>query len=83
MFDKLFWIHNLNIKYIILGFDHCFLFKKEKKVTFHTHTYHITKNKVTLYFYNIYENAIVFVFVFIENENVEKLYSFFIFKSNS
>ena len=53
-----------------------YIFKK--KVVFLTHiSHHIKKN---LYFHNIYEY--VTLFVFIENENVKKLYSFFVFKSN-
>ena len=57
-------------------FVHCFILKK--KIVFLTHTsYHKKKN---LYFHNIYEY--VTLFVFIENENVKKLYSFFVFKSN-
>ena len=44
------------------------------KVTFLTHIHHITKIKVTLYLHNIYKYAIIFVFI--ENNNVEKLFSF-------
>ena len=42
VFGKLFWIHNLSIKYIISGFGHCFLFfiffKKSKFSHLHTIT---------------------------------------------
>ena len=42
VFGKLFWIHNLGIKYIISGFGHCFLFfiffKKSKFSHLHTIT---------------------------------------------
>ena len=47
-------------------------------VTFLTHTRYITKKNVTLCFHNIYEYVVVFVFI--ENKNIEKLFSFFIFK---
>ena len=74
VFGKLFLIHNLGIEYIIPRFGHCFLFLKHK-ITSVTHTLHITKKKkVTICFHNIYEY--ITVFLFIDNKNTEKLYSF-------
>ena len=57
----------------------CSLFYIKKKKSSFSHS-HITSHKKKLYFHNIYEY--VTLFVFIENENVKKLYSFFVFKSN-
>ena len=74
VFSKLFLIYNLNIKYIILRFCHYYYFF----LTFLTYTHYITKKKVILCFHNIYKYANVFVFI--ENENTKKYYSFFIFK---
>ena len=71
MFGKLFWIHNLNIKFIMHGFvlfSNFFL-----KVTFFTYT--LTSIRWgPLHFHNIYR--IVIVFVFYENEDTENVFSF-------
>ena len=75
----MFWIHNFGIKYIIHRFDIVFYFFFFKSYFFsftHTHINHVGP----FVFLNIYEIAIVFIFY--ENENYEKVFSFFVFKSN-
>ena len=56
----------------------CFLFQKKKGYFFHLHTF--TSSWTPLCFYHIYK--IVTVFIFYENENVEKIFSFFVSKFN-